>query len=140
MMPGFCRTVFVFSLLLCIAHAAVLYFWLTQDLEGSSYREVALDNLLLIVPAGLILVCGVFGNLLLLANKRLGLFFNWTMVLAAFCSILFTMFVLNSHTEELTDPARRAMMLKGFGVNVVRFAWLAVTILALKRAAMFLRR
>lgn len=143
-MPGFCRAVFVCSILLCLVHVGLLYLWLTKDLEGAvtadGLRQLALDNLLLIVPAGLILVFGLLGNTLLLAYKRAGLFFSWIMVLASFCSILFAMFVLNTETQEMPAPVRRSWMLKGLGVTAIRYAWLAVVIVALKRAGLFLRR
>lgn len=144
-MSGFCRSMFGLSILLCLAHVAVHGFWLlrevdTSALDAPALRELALNNLLLVVPAVLILVCGVFGNLLLLAYKRLGLPLCWIVVLATFCSILISMFLLNDHTQDMNAPARKDLMIKGMAVSAARYVFMAFYILALKRAAMFLRR
>lgn len=144
-MSGFCRLMFVLSILLCLAHVAIHGYWLlrevdTSALDAPALRKLALGNLLLVVPALLILVCGLFGNLLLLAYKRLGLFFCWIVVLATFAAILISMFMLNEYTAEMNAPARKALMIKGMGISALRYGWLALYILALKRAAMFLRR
>jgi|GEM_PF-5588267 len=144
-MSGFCRLMFVLSFLLCLAHVAIHGFWLlrgvdTSALDAPALRKLALSHLLIVVPAALILICGVFGNLLLLAYKRAGLFFCWILVLATFAAILISMFLLNAYSAEMNAPARKALMLKGMGISALRYGWLSIYILALKRAAMFLRR